>query len=184
MAIAADFPAVSACCAAKAEGFNVANKNSKLTRSGITVMPVGGKTLAAHFFGADRTLSRSERTKLISPGVPSAMFLYRMQPPQRSRHGCENSMAVHAWLPLTLVKFLPVILINAGIVSSIFSMPAHAPAPQRSKMTQSTQAAIPDFEQAKEFFHRVSLDDTLAAVQRALARSPPNCDGVDLLPMI
>jgi hypothetical protein len=70
MAIAADFPAVSACCAAKAEGFNVTNKNSKLTRSGITVMPIGGKTLATHFFGADRTLSRSERTKLISPGVP------------------------------------------------------------------------------------------------------------------
>src|SRR6266481_6782807 len=105
------------------------------------------------------------------------MFLHRMQPPQRSRHGCQNSMAVHAWLPLTLVKFLPVILVNAGILSSIFSMPAHAQAPQRSKVAVvavSTQAAIPDFEQAKESFRLGSLDDALAAVQRGLARSPSN----------
>src|SRR5260370_42362654 len=111
------------------------------------------------------------------------MFLYR-RPPQRSRHGRQNSMAVHAWLPLTLVKFLSVILINAGIVSSIFSMPAHARAPQRSKVAQSTQAAIPDFEQAKEFFRRGSLDEALAAVQRGLARSPYNVDGLNLLGLI
>ena len=112
------------------------------------------------------------------------MFLHRMQPPQRSRHGCQNSTAVHAWLPLTLVKFLPVILVNAGILSSIFSMPAHARAPQRSKVAQSTQAAIPDFEQAKESFRLGSLDDALAAVQRGLARSPSNVDGLNLLGMI
>src|SRR5258708_21037324 len=111
------------------------------------------------------------------------MFLYR-RPPQRSRHGRQNSMAVHVWLPLTLVQFLPVILINAGILSSVFSMPAHAGAPQRSKVAQSTQAAIADFEQAKESFRLGSLDDALPAVQRGLARSPSNVDGLNFLGMI